>query len=110
MMPYYFSDLTSFHHTHRSVRSAYYLILTIPQLCLNFKANSALSIAALRLWICPPLSVRSSSTINMFKTSFNTYVVFGMCVLLLFCVLCFIVQFKIACFQMLCYINTFDLT
>lgn len=75
MMPYYFSDLTSFHHTRRSVRSAYYLILTIPQPCFNFKANSALSIAALRLRISPPLSIRSSSTINMFKTNFNTYVV-----------------------------------
>lgn len=75
MMPYYFSDLTSFHHTDRSVRSAYYLILTIPQPCFNFKANSALSIAALRLWISPRLSIRSSSTINMFKTNFNTHVV-----------------------------------
>ncbi len=74
MRPYCFSDLTRFHHTHRPVRSAYYLILTIPQPCFNFKAKSVLSIAALRLWISPPLSVMSSSTINMFKTNFNTYV------------------------------------
>lgn len=72
---YYFSDLTSFHHTHTSVRSAYHLIFTIPQPRLNFKANSALSIAALRLWFSPPLSVRPSSTISMFTTNFNTYIV-----------------------------------
>jgi len=73
LAPTYISELLDSYSPQRSLRSSSKLLLIVPKTCLKTKGDRSFSLYAPKLWNTLPLSIRASTTLNIFKTLIKTY-------------------------------------
>lgn len=73
MAPEYLSDLIKVHRPSRALRSADQLVLDVPRSLLKSRGDRAFAMAAPTLWNALPLSVRSATSLSIFKTHLKTH-------------------------------------
>ena len=73
MAPCYLCDLLQVHVPLRSLRSGDQNLLTVPFTTSSITINRAFSVAGPRLWNNLPYAIRSSSSLNVFKSNLKTH-------------------------------------
>lgn len=73
LAPQYIADLLKPYSVLRSLRSCNQLLLSVPQSCLKTKGDQAFSVAAPKQWNALPVAVRSSPTLDTFKSRLKTH-------------------------------------
>jgi len=73
LAPEYIKDMLSLRQSQRHLRSSQKMLLTVPRSRLRRSGDRAFSVAAPALWNVLPLSLKSSSSTDIFKKDLKTY-------------------------------------
>lgn len=73
LAPEYLSDLIKVHRPSRALRSADQMVLDVPRSLFKARGDRAFAVAAPTLWNALPFSVRSATSLSIFKTRLKTH-------------------------------------
>ena len=73
LVPQYLTELLHIHAPARALRSANQLLLDVPKTRLKTKGDRAFAAAAPRLWSTLPWHIRSTESIEAFKSSLKMH-------------------------------------